>query len=173
MVAITISEVNSLSDDNFDATFGNVIELCSDAAVYVKDKRPFNSVSDLCDEFYTYLDQLSVQDKVEVLKLHPDLAGSLAARGELTKESAEEQRAAGLEQLTPQMKNTMNEYNRRYKEKFGFPFIICAKENKIQSIIHGLQNRYNNSYEEEINTGINEVKKICRLRILDIVKNCY
>ncbi|CAB3220332.1 unnamed protein product [Arctia plantaginis] len=171
VVPITILEVNSLSDDYFEATFGNVIELCSGAAAYVKDKRPFNNVSDLCNEFHTYLEQLNVQDQVEVLKLHPDLAGSLAARGELTKESAEEQRTAGLEQLTPQMKKTMDQYNQRYKEKFGFPFIICAKENKIQSIISGLQKRYNNSYEQEINTGINEVKKICKLRILDIVKN--
>lgn len=59
----------------------------------------------------------------------------------------------------------------RYKAKFGFPFIICARENKVTSILNGLQSRYNNSQEEEITIGINEVKKICKLRIIDIVKN--
>lgn len=59
----------------------------------------------------------------------------------------------------------------RYKSKFGFPFIICARENKVQSIINGLQQRYNSTREQEIATGINEVKKICKLRITDIVKD--
>lgn len=168
---LTISEVNSLSDKQFETVFGNVIELCADAAVKVKNKRPFDSVLDLCEAFHTYLEELDVADKLVVLKLHPDLAGSMAARGELTQESAAEQKAAGLEQLTPEQKTIMDQRNQRYKAKFGFPFIICAKENKVQSIIDGLQTRYNNSRAEEISAGINEVKKICRLRILDIVQH--
>lgn len=61
----------------------------------------------------------------------------------------------------------------RYKNKFGFPFIICARENKIQSIIEGLKTRLNNTRDQEIEIGINEVKKICKLRILDIVDVCW
>lgn len=59
----------------------------------------------------------------------------------------------------------------RYKQKFGFPFIICARENKVESIIRGLQDRYQNSHDQEVNIGIEEVKKICKLRILDIAKD--
>lgn len=65
---------------------------------------------------------------------------------------------------------TLSYFFSSYKTKFGFPFIICARENKVQSIIEGLQRRYNNTREQEILTGINEVKKICRLRILDIAQ---
>uniref|UniRef100_A0A2A4J319 2-oxo-4-hydroxy-4-carboxy-5-ureidoimidazoline decarboxylase n=1 Tax=Heliothis virescens TaxID=7102 RepID=A0A2A4J319_HELVI len=168
---ISISEVNSLSDEQFESIFGNVIELCTDAAVEVKKKRPFQDVTALCDAFQSYLEDISLADKVVILKLHPDLAGRLAARGELTPESAGEQRAAGLDGLTAEQKRLIDESNQRYKLKFGFPFIICARENKVQSIIEGLQRRYNNSQEQEIVTGINEVQKICKLRILDIVKH--
>ncbi|XP_075983776.1 2-oxo-4-hydroxy-4-carboxy-5-ureidoimidazoline decarboxylase-like [Anticarsia gemmatalis] len=168
---LSITDVNKLSNEQFETIFGNVIELCPDGAVQVKNKRPFSNVSDLCDAFQTYLEEINVEDKLVVLKLHPDLAGKMAARGELTRESTAEQQAAGLQDLTTQQKSIMDESNQRYKEKFGFPFIICAKENKVVSIINGLQQRYHNSYEQEVNTGINEVKKICRLRILDIVAN--
>lgn len=59
----------------------------------------------------------------------------------------------------------------RYKAKFGFPFIICARENKVASIMEGLQSRYNNTLAQEILTAVGEIKKICRLRILDLVKD--
>ncbi|XP_038213157.1 2-oxo-4-hydroxy-4-carboxy-5-ureidoimidazoline decarboxylase-like [Zerene cesonia] len=171
MSAVTISGVNSMADDQFEWVFGNVIELCADAAVQVKKKRPFNNLADLCAAFHKYLDDLSVEGKLQILQSHPDLAGRLAAQGALTKESTEEQRSAGLQDVTSEQKSIIDLCNERYKKKFGFPFIICARENKVLSIIEGLQKRYDNTREQEIQTGINEVKKICKLRILDIVKN--
>ncbi|CAK1551860.1 unnamed protein product [Leptosia nina] len=170
MSPVSVAEVNSMSNDQFEWVFGNVIELCKDAAVRVKKKRPFNGLTDLCAAFHKYLDDLSVEEKQVILKSHPDLAGRLATLGELTKESTEEQKSAGLDKLTSEQKSIVSTYNERYKLKFGFPFIICARENKIQSIIEGLESRILNTTDQEITTGINEVKKICKLRILDIVK---
>lgn len=45
------------------------------------------------------------------MKLHPDLAGKLADEGKLTIESTEEQKAAGLDQISPENKIKMNVYN--------------------------------------------------------------
>ncbi|XP_026491417.1 2-oxo-4-hydroxy-4-carboxy-5-ureidoimidazoline decarboxylase-like [Vanessa tameamea] len=168
---ISISEVNSMNDERFEWVFRNVIELCSEAAAHVKHMRPFKDVTDLCAAFYKYLNEVSYEEKLKVLMSHPDLAGRLAAQGELTQESASEQQSAGLSDLSNAQKAIIDSSNKRYKEKFGFPFIICARENKVQSIIDGLNLRYGNTRDEEINIGINEVKKICKLRILDIVKN--
>ncbi|XP_026765068.1 2-oxo-4-hydroxy-4-carboxy-5-ureidoimidazoline decarboxylase-like isoform X1 [Galleria mellonella] len=170
-MALSISEVNALDDAQFEAIFGNVIELCSDAAVQISKKKPFKNLADLCKAFDQYLDGLSKAEKLVVLRLHPDLAGRLASQGELTRESTAEQRSAGLLDLTEEQKSIINTSNEAYKTKFGFPFIICARENKVQSIIEGLQRRYNSTQEQEITVGINEVKKICKLRILDIVKD--
>ncbi|XP_047545542.1 2-oxo-4-hydroxy-4-carboxy-5-ureidoimidazoline decarboxylase-like isoform X3 [Vanessa atalanta] len=152
---ISISEVNSMNDERFEWVFRNVIELCSEAAAHVKHMRPFKDVTDLCAAFSKYLNEVSYE----------------AAQVELTQESASEQHSAGLSDLSNAQKAIIDSSNKRYKEKFGFPFIICARENKVQSIIDGLNLRYGNTRDEEINIGINEVKKICKLRILDIVKN--
>ncbi|KAJ0179389.1 hypothetical protein K1T71_005101 [Dendrolimus kikuchii] len=170
---MNINEVNSLNDDQFEWVFINVIELCTDAAVKVKKLRPFKGLADLCNAFHKYLDDLSLEEKLVILKLHPDLAGRLADRGQLTRESTSEQRSAGLHELTPEQKGIINERNERYKIKFDFPFVICARENKVQSIMDGLQARYNNTKEQEIFIGIDEVKKICTFRIYDIVKEDY
>ncbi|CAH0721648.1 unnamed protein product, partial [Brenthis ino] len=168
---LDISEVNSMSNVRFEEVFGNVIELYSTASVHVQNMRPFQDVTDLCAAFNKYLDEVCLEEKLKVLSSHPDLAGRLAAQGELTRESAGEQRSAGLTDLTAEQKALIDLHNKRYKAKFGFPFVICARENKVQAIIEGLQQRYSNTRDTEINIGINEVKKICRLRILDIVKN--
>lgn len=54
-----------------------------------------------------------IADKLVVLKLHPDLAGRLAAQGELTPESAGEQQAAGLGELTTEQKRVIDGSNQR------------------------------------------------------------
>lgn len=107
--------------------------------------------------------------KLKILRLHPDLAGKLADEGNLTKESTFEQNSAGLDKLSVINKRKMNLMNEEYKTKFGFPFIICVRENKAESILNGLTNRLESSNEVEIETGIAEVKKICRLRICEII----
>ncbi|XP_049864979.1 2-oxo-4-hydroxy-4-carboxy-5-ureidoimidazoline decarboxylase-like [Pectinophora gossypiella] len=167
---INIEQVNGLEDKQFESIFSNVIELCPDAAVQAKKSKPFDSLSAVARAFNKYLDNLSVEGKITILKLHPDLAGKLAS-GELTRESASEQRSAGLDKLTDEQRNIIQTANERYKAKFGFPFIICARENRVQAIIDNLRNRYNNTKEQEIINGINEVKKICKLRLMGIIKD--
>ena len=110
----------------------------------------------------------SVQEGI--LRLHPDLAGKIAQSGQLTQESSKEQSAADLNQLTLKEKSALAFLNSEYKKKFGFPFVICARLNKKEAILKGLETRCQNSTEMELHTGIKEVLKICELRVRDIVK---
>ena len=109
--------------------------------------------------------------KEGILRVHPDLAGKLAENGQLTTESASEQSQANLDQLSPQEKAILGVLNCQYKEKFGFPFVICARLNKKEAIIEGLKTRSNHPVEAEVQVGIEEVMKICELRLKDIVKS--
>lgn len=106
-----------------------------------------------------------IPGKEGLLRLYPDLAGKLAASGQLTSNSKKEHKAAGLDQLTQEEEVLMAILNEKYKNKFGFPFVICSRQNKKDSIINGLRERLNNTVEEEIVIGINEVKKICNIRL--------
>jgi 2-oxo-4-hydroxy-4-carboxy--5-ureidoimidazoline (OHCU) decarboxylase len=60
-------------------------------------------------------------------------------------------------------------FSNRYRGKFGFPFVICARQNKKEAILKGIVERLEHSAAEELNIGIEEVKKICLLRLLSIV----
>ena len=71
--------------------------------------------------------------------------------------------------MTEAERQKMSELNEKYKQKFGFPFVICARQNKKDAILQGLEVRLENTAENEAVTGVNEVKKICQLRLLDIV----
>lgn len=58
-----ISQVNSMSNEKFEDVFGNVIELCKTASACVTNMRPFKDVDDLCDAFYKYLEQISIESE--------------------------------------------------------------------------------------------------------------
>ena len=109
--------------------------------------------------------------EIAILRGIPDLAGRLASSGFLSPESAREQGEAGLSLLTEAELQRLRSHNEEYRKRFGFTFIICARENKAAAILAGLDRRLDNTREEEINIGIGEVKKIARLRSMDIL-NC-
>ena len=89
----------------------------------------------------------------------------------MTEESTAEQSSANLNLMTSEEQSKMTVLNHKYKEKFGFPFVICARLNKKEAILNGLELRCYNDPEVEILTGIQEVLKICELRIRDLVKD--
>src|SRR5262249_51522364 len=119
----------------------------------------------LCDVMYA----APVQRQVELIRAHPDLVGRAALDGTLSPASTAEQTAAGLDRLPPDEIATFTRLNAEYQGTFGFPFVICARENKKESILAGFAARLRNMGEQEIAVALGEVAKICRLRLLDTV----
>ena len=95
----------------------------------------------------------------------------MASENLLSPESTREQRQCGLHLLTSDQVRRLRSHNAEYRDRFGFTFIICARENKGAAILEGLDSRLGNSREEEINIGIGEVKKIAKLRSRDVLNN--
>ncbi|KAJ1529789.1 hypothetical protein ONE63_006535 [Megalurothrips usitatus] len=166
---LTITAVNLLDPAEFTRVFGNAVEHAPSIAAVLARRRPLRDAQHLLAELYSVIDGLSDSDKVDILRRHPDLAGTLAEQGLLTAESTREQKAAGLDQLTEQQKYDLKRLNLSYRDKFGFPFVICARENRAVAILEGLTRRMINTPEKEVAVGLAEVKKIARLRVLDVV----
>ena len=57
-----------------------------------------------------------------------------------------------------------------YRTKFGFPFVICAREQTKASILAALAARRENDRATEITTALREIAKIARLRLEDAVQ---
>jgi 2-oxo-4-hydroxy-4-carboxy-5-ureidoimidazoline decarboxylase len=169
MEKLTLTQLNELQPSEFHELFVNVVEHWSQAAIFVSALLPFKTYGHLFEGFNRYLDKLSAETKVNLLRQHPDLAGKLFDNGMLTHDSQLEHEAGGLDKLAASQKQVIRQLNESYKNKFGFPFIVCVRENKFESILSGLQQRINNTKEQEIEIEMAEVKKICRLRICQIV----
>ncbi|KAG0717406.1 2-oxo-4-hydroxy-4-carboxy-5-ureidoimidazoline decarboxylase [Chionoecetes opilio] len=167
--ALRVPQINALSDEQFITIFGNVIEHCPLVAAAVVTSRPIHSLKHLHAEICSFIDELPIRGREGILRSHPDLAGRAAMEGQLTEESRQEQKSAGLGDLTAEERSKLKLLNTSYCLKFGFPFVICARMNKKVAILQGLGVRLNHSAEEELLKGIEEVKKIALLRLKNLV----
>ena len=90
-----------------------------------------------------------------LIQAHPDLVGRAALAGTLTPESTSEQAAAGLDRLTQaEIADFQSISTRQYQARFGFPFVICARENKKASILAGFAARLQHTREQEIENAL-------------------
>src|SRR5204863_6595690 len=132
-------------------------------------RRPFADLHSLHAALCETVRRAPQDEKVTLIHSHPDLVGRLAREGKLTRESSSEQAAAGLTQLSDSEIQQFEHYNAAYREKFGFPFVICARENKKEAILSDFPVRLAHSREQEIDKALEEVFKIARLRLFDAV----
>jgi 2-oxo-4-hydroxy-4-carboxy-5-ureidoimidazoline decarboxylase len=107
--------------------------------------------------------------RIALIAAHPDLAGRVAREGRLTPASRCEQAAAGLDRLGTVEIARFDAANAAYREQFGFPFVICAREHDQASILAALERRARNDRATEIATALGEIAKIARLRLEDAV----
>jgi OHCU decarboxylase len=106
--------------------------------------------------------------QLALLNAHPDLAGRLAVRGELTAESTSEQAGAGLDTCSADEFRRFTELNDAYKARFGFPFILAVKGKGRAEILRNFEHRIHNDPAVEFRTALNEVHKIALLRLRDL-----
>ena len=106
-----------------------------------------------------------------LIRAHPDLVGRLARAGRLTAASKNEQAAAGLDEVSPEEAAAFERFNRAYHDRFGFPFVICARENRKEAILAAFPLRLAHTVEEERATALAEIEKIGRLRLFDAVSD--
>jgi OHCU decarboxylase len=103
--------------------------------------------------------------QLALLRAHPDLAGRLAVRGELSAHSAAEQAGAGLAQCSPEEFARFTALNGSYRTKFGFPFVMAVKGKRRDEILAAFERRLGNDAATEFATALAEVHKIALLRL--------
>ena len=110
----------------------------------------------------------SAQQRLEVLRAHPDLAGTLALTARLTEASTNEQASVGLDALTDAERGQFETLNAAYVEKHGFPFIIAVRDHSKAEILNAFQSRIKNDSATEIDTACRQVERIAELRLKDL-----
>ncbi|SCB57067.1 OHCU decarboxylase [Rhizobium aethiopicum] len=161
-----------LSREDFVSRFGGVFEHSSFIAERAYDdggvREPLTATgvhAALAAVFRT----ASHEERLGVLRAHPDLAGRLAIAGELTEDSRKEQAGAGLDRLSADEHARFTQLNSAYVEKFGFPFIIAVKGLGKDDILTAFETRIGNGRDEEFATAAAQVERIALLRLTSML----
>jgi 2-oxo-4-hydroxy-4-carboxy-5-ureidoimidazoline decarboxylase len=164
MNPITLDELNRLDKDAFVAALGDIFEHSPWIAEAAWQRRPFASLADLHAAMIAVMRDAAGR-QVDLIKAHPDLAGKAARAGALTADSASEQNSAGLDRLSEAEFATFHRLNDAYKQKFGFPFIVCVRRHGKESILSQFEHRLAHDAATEQKTALAEIARIAALRL--------
>jgi OHCU decarboxylase len=109
------------------------------------------------------------EERIGVLRAHPDLAGKLAAAKQLTADSTAEQASAGLDALTDAERADFTRLNANYVARHGFPFIIAVRDHSKAGILAAFARRSANDTATETSEACRQVERIAELRLKAIL----
>ena len=156
----------ALTREQFVARYGGIYE----HSPWVAEKS-YPRAADVVDAsqlariFATCVDAQPEDRKLNLIRAHPDLAGKAAIAGDITHQSSEEQASAGIDRCTPEEYARFQALNAKYKDKFGFPFVMAVRNSNRHDILNAFANRLDNDRDTEFATAIAEIHKIARIRL--------
>jgi 2-oxo-4-hydroxy-4-carboxy-5-ureidoimidazoline decarboxylase len=162
---VSLKDLNAADLQQFVAALAGIYEHSPWVAQVAAARRPFETLTALHGSMSGAVLAADDSKKLSLLKAHPDLAGKAARIGTLTVDSRAEQQGAGLDRLSENEFNKFQRLNETYRNKFGFPFIICVRRHTKDSVLRQFELRVNNSIPVERETAVQEVIRIAALRL--------
>ncbi|MDK3017808.1 allantoinase PuuE [Pseudodonghicola flavimaris] len=158
--------------DSFVATFGGIYEhspWIAERAFDLELGPAHDSAVGLANALARAFRSASAEERLGVLRAHPDLAGKLAAARRLTAESTAEQASAGLDALTDAEREQFTRLNADYVAKHGFPFIIAVRDHDKAGILDAFNRRIAQDSAGEFAEACRQVERIAGLRLKDLL----
>ena len=163
------NKIDKLTETEFTEVFGNIFENASWIAVRLYKQKPFYNFNNLREKMISIFEESDNQSKLKILNSHPDLANKTKI-GSLTPDSNKEQTSAGLDQCTTEEFNEFKNLNLKYKNNFGFPFILAVKGKNKLEILDNFKRRILSNKQVEFDEAIKQVKEIANLRLDELKK---
>lgn len=161
----SIAELNQMSQETFIEALGAVFEHSPAIAEQAWTTRPFLNIADLHQKMFAVVDVMSQEEKLALIRLHPDLG----SRVKMAEASVNEQAGAGLDRLTAEEFERFQQLNQAYRQKFGFPFIVAVKNHTKASILQTFEQRLHYSTDAEMEQALKEIFQITRLRLEQLI----
>jgi OHCU decarboxylase len=144
----------------FVATYGPLFEHSPWVAEDAHERGPYADRAALYDGLVAAMYAAPEDRQIALVRAHPELAGKVA-----TVDSEREQSSAGLDRLERDEYETLVSANAAYREKFGFPFVICVRDHDKASILEAAQARVRNDPATELRTALAEIARIAHHRL--------
>jgi len=146
--------------------FGHIFEHSPWVIERAWERRPFADIEGLHAAMMAEVAAADAGMQLDLIRAHPELA----ARVDLTDASAAEQMGAGLKQLSAAEFERFSALNAAYREKFGFPFIICVRLQTKGSILAAFETRLAHDPAAERAEAIAQIGMIAKLRLQDLLE---
>ena len=105
-------------------------------------------------------------EQLALVRAHPELAGREAKSGALTVDSSGEQGRLGFTSLDRDEFLKMQQINRAYRERFGFPCIVALRLHATrQSVLAEMERRLGNNADAELANALEQIGHITRGRL--------
>ena len=169
---LTLDRLHAAEADEFVALLAGTYEHSPWVVERAEPKRPFATLAQLKRALVEVVSQASRDDRLALLRAHPELAGKAMAAGSLTAESTNEQGRAGLTRCTPAELATVLRLNAAYTAKFGFPFMLAVRGPRGSGlakaeIIATFERRLDNHPDFEFAEALRNVHRVAELRLND------
>src|SRR2546429_7806653 len=168
-MSTNLSDLNAATEDDFVAVLSNIFEYSPWIAEQAATSRPFAGVNALFAAMKQVVDNAPAEQRLALIKVHPDLANRTQRAAGLTAESNAEQNSVGLDRLSDAEFEAFERVNNAYRAKFGFPYIVCARRQTMHSILRDFERRLPNDATTETQTSIREICRIAALRLDQLV----
>jgi 2-oxo-4-hydroxy-4-carboxy-5-ureidoimidazoline decarboxylase len=162
---MTIDELNACDNTAFVSALGWIFEESPWVAERAWDRRPFDSFDALHAAMTQVVAEATEAEQLALLRAHPDLG----TRARISEASTGEQRGAGLDRLTAGEFARLRRLNDEYLGRFGFPFLFAVKGSTKHDVLAALEARVTRSRDEEFAEALQQVYKIARFRLEDLL----
>lgn len=161
-----VERINAMAPADFAAALGAIYEHAPWVAARAANARPFASMRALHEAMLRRVNEAADEEKLALIRAHPELAGQEAAAGTLTPASATEQGRLGFDRLDRASYDALAALNRRYRETFGFPCIVALRlHDSRDGVMAAIERRLGRGRGEEIATALEQIGEIARGRL--------
>jgi len=172
-----LERLNSLSANEAEAEFYQ----CCGSRNWTRqmvNARPIGSLDELISKADCIWWSLKAQDWLEAFRSHPKIGEKgKGIPADQTKtdwlkslsQEWSEQEQSRVRNASQETMQTLVNLNRRYEEKFGYIFIVCATGKSSEEMLALLRERLNNDPENELRVAAAEQSRISQLRLKKLI----
>jgi OHCU decarboxylase len=161
-----LPELNQLPVNAFALALRPLFESAGPLAARLDAERPFASYADLIDCAEVLAKAMPPIEKAAVLNAHPRIGANPAEVSSLSfNEQGYAQEAAASRAELQRVHSKLAQLNQLYEDRFGFRFVVFVNGRPKAAILEVLEERVNNSPDQELATGLGEMFAIARDRL--------
>ena len=159
-----------MEQEKFIEHYGSLYENSPHIALEIYKQHSLDAESplEILNLMKDYVNKMEKELKMNLILEHPELGIKKGQSKNLTAHSQKEQKRAGLDNLSSNEYNFLSELNKKYMNKFKFPFIIAVSGLTKEEVFSNIQARLKNNAKAEFNRAINEIHKIAEIRLKNL-----